>query len=77
MVTYYPSNQEEKKLPNGMTSAAAIVTQIFGEPGDVKHANLTVFLANPDGEPCRQEWSVNNKNHPLFQGNEGMAHFDY
>lgn len=76
IVTYFPNNQESKELPNGMTSAPAIVTQTFGEETPV-HANITVFMANPTGEPLRQEWSVFNKKHPLYQGNEGVACFDY
>ena len=76
-VTYFPGNDESKKLPNGMTSAPAIITQLFGSPGDSPHANMVVFVADPNGSPFRQEWSVMNKKHPLFQGNEGCPHFDY
>lgn len=77
IVTYHPGNVKEKQLPNGMESAPAIVTQLFFNAGDVQRANLTVFTANPDGEPQRQEWSVMNGNHPLIQGNEGCPSFTY
>ncbi len=76
IVEFFPGNVNT--LPNGMQTAPAIVTQIFGETGDVKHANLTVFTADPTGkENITTKWSVFNKKHPVFQGNEGCPHFDY
>jgi hypothetical protein len=76
-VTYFAGSDESKKLPNGMTSAPAIITQVFGEGNDVKHANLVVFTANPTGDPVRQEFSVMNQQHPTFYGNEGCPHFNW
>lgn len=77
IVSYFPNKASNKGLPNSMEYAPAIITQIFGDPFDVNCANITLFTANPNGEPCRQEWSVLYKRHPLFQHNEGCAYFDF
>lgn len=56
IVEFHPNGSEEHKLPNNMESAPAIVTQVFGDC-----ANLTLFTANPSGEPTKQMWSVQHK----------------
>lgn len=56
IVEFHPNGSEEHKLPNNMETAPAIVTQVFGDC-----ANLTLFTANPSGEPTKQMWSVQHK----------------
>lgn len=83
IVKYSPGTDPEKQLPNGMESAPAIITQVFGEQPDasvgplsgVSHANMVVFVADSCGNPVRQEFSVMNVNHPAFSGNENLHHF--
>lgn len=57
IVEFFPNNNQIIKLPNGMTTAPAIVTQTFGAP----HVNLCLFVANPDGEATMQAWSIPHK----------------
>lgn len=62
IVHFFPGTQETNKLPNGMTHAAAIITQVFGE-GENASCNMNLFLAETDSnkKSVVQKWSINHK----------------
>lgn len=69
IVEFHPNGTKEHELPNNMESAPAIVTQVFGTI-----VNLTLFTANPSGEPTKQMWSVQHKSNVP---NEGQSYWDW
>ena len=70
IVEFHPNNNENGlKLPNGMKTAPAIVTQVFGE-----YINLDVFTSDPNGDPVKQAWSICHKSAVT---NEGVSYWDW
>ena len=52
-VLYFPNSGDQ--LPNGMLSAPGIIVQEFNNGAMF---NLVVFVANPNGMPVMNIWSV-------------------
>lgn len=72
IVEFHPNGNEANALPNSMTSAPAIVTQVFGDT-----VNLCLFTANPVGEPTKQMWSVQHKNTLAVPLAPGYSYWDW
>lgn len=75
IVHFFPGTHEINKLPNGMTHAAAIITQVFGD-SETPCCNMMLLLAEPDANKknIMQKWSVPHK---TSIGNEEMPHWDW
>lgn len=75
IVIFHPGDNPNNPiiLPNGMTEAAAIVTQVFEPAGGVQQINLTIFVADPLNGPTIQGWSVSHKD----QTAQGLAYWTW
>jgi len=67
IVEFFPGDNEQYKLPNGMKSAAAIITQHFGI-----YSNLTVFVADPNvpAQTSFTAWSIAHKDQNFVESTE-------
>lgn len=68
IIEFFPG--KKITLPNNMTSAPAMVVQVFDNS-----VNLNVFTANPNGDPVIQAWSVSHKDSEFCIPDNG--HWDW